>query len=100
MDAEGNRGAHRSRSTCLDDAGDSSFEAYVRVERAHADDLGRSLGALAQPRTYHVALAGAGNRVSILSLELSPIYPFENDFNTPHPPETDASSVFLDKRGG
>lgn len=69
-----------------------SFDPLVRAQRAYADDLGRSLGDLARPRTYHVTLASPGERVPIESIELSPTYPFSS-FDAPHPPEADAESV-------
>ena len=69
-----------------------SFDPHVRAQRAYADELGRSLGALARPGTYHVTLATPGDKVPIHSLELSPTYPFDS-FDTAHPPEKDARSV-------
>jgi hypothetical protein len=40
-----------------------------------------------------VALATPGNQVPITSLEVSPTYPFDNDFDTVHPPEQNARAV-------
>ena len=69
-----------------------SFEPLVRAQRAYADDLGRSLGALAQPQTYHVTVATPGGRVPIESFDLSPAYPLER-FDTAYPPEQDSGAV-------
>jgi hypothetical protein len=69
-----------------------SFEPLARAERAYADDLGRALAKLAQPRTYRVGLWPAGERLSLGSAELSPAYPLMS-FDQPHPPETDPASV-------
>jgi lysophospholipase L1-like esterase len=70
-----------------------TFDPYVQAQRAYADDLGRSMSRLAQPGTYHVSLAAPGDRVEILSLELSPTYPFDDSFDAAHPPEQDPNSV-------
>jgi lysophospholipase L1-like esterase len=70
----------------------ASFEPLVRAQRAYADELGRSLRLLAQPRTYRLSLRPVGERVAIRSLELSPTYPFER-FDTPEPPEQDPAAV-------
>ena len=69
-----------------------TFDAHVRAQRAYADELGRSLRALATPGTYHVALRPQGDRVVIGSVELSPTYPFAG-FDAPQPPETNPASV-------
>ncbi len=65
-----------------------SFEPHLRAQRAYADELGRSLGQLAQPATYHLALRPQGEVVAIRSVELSPIYPLVS-FDAAKPPETD-----------
>jgi lysophospholipase L1-like esterase len=70
----------------------ASFEPLARAERAYADDLGRALGTVAQPRTYHVGLWHAGERVAITSVEVSPAYPLEV-FDKAYPPEVDPGSV-------
>jgi hypothetical protein len=54
--------------------------------------MGRSLGELARPRPYRVRLSVPGEAVSIPSVELSPLYPFES-FDAPHPPEKDPATV-------
>jgi lysophospholipase L1-like esterase len=70
----------------------ASFEPHASAQRAYADELGRSLRALARPGTYHLALRPLGDVVAIRSLELSPIYPLVS-FDTAQPPETDAGHV-------
>ncbi len=70
----------------------ASFEPLVRSQRAYADELGRSLGALVRPGTYHLALRPQGEVVSIGSLELSPLYPFVS-FDNAAPPETNPAAV-------
>jgi lysophospholipase L1-like esterase len=70
-----------------------AFDAHVRAQRAYADELGRSLRSLAQPGTYHATLAVPGMKVPILSFDLSPTFPFDNEFDRPHPPETNAGAV-------
>jgi lysophospholipase L1-like esterase len=69
-----------------------SFEVLAQAQRAYADELGRSLGALARPGTYHLALRPQGEVVAIRSLELSPTYPLVS-FDTAQPPETDPAAV-------
>jgi lysophospholipase L1-like esterase len=69
-----------------------SFEPHLRAQRAYADELGRSLGLLARPATYHLALRPQGEAVAIRSVELSPIYPLTS-FDTADPPETDPEQV-------
>jgi lysophospholipase L1-like esterase len=70
----------------------ASFEPLANAQRAYADELGRSLGALARPGTYHLALRPQGEAVVIRSLELSPIYPLVS-FDTAEPPETNPAGV-------
>jgi lysophospholipase L1-like esterase len=70
-----------------------TFDPHVQAQRAYADDLGRSMSRLAEPGTYHVSLAAPGDRVEILSLELSPTYRFDDSFDAAHPPEQDPTSV-------
>jgi lysophospholipase L1-like esterase len=70
----------------------ATFEPLARAQRAYADDLGRSLGELAQPRTYRVSLRPQGALVPIHSLELSPTYPFER-FDAVEAPESDPGAV-------
>jgi lysophospholipase L1-like esterase len=70
----------------------ASFEPLVRSQRAYADELGRSLGTLARPRTYHVSLLPPGLLVPIAAVELSPAYPLEA-FDTEYPPEKDPAGV-------
>jgi lysophospholipase L1-like esterase len=69
-----------------------TFEAHSRAQRAYADELGRSLRALARPGTYRFALRPQGAVVPIRSVELSPIYPLDG-FDTPQPPEKDPDGV-------
>jgi hypothetical protein len=69
-----------------------TFEAHARAQRAYADELGRSLRALARPGTYHVALRAQGAPVPIRSVELSPTYPLVT-FDTPQAPETNPAGV-------
>jgi hypothetical protein len=69
-----------------------SYEPLVRAQRAYADDLGRSLSRLAQPRTYRVGLWRRGEKVAIASGELSPAYPLES-FDAALPPETAPKTV-------
>jgi lysophospholipase L1-like esterase len=76
----------------------ATFEPLARAQRAYADDLGRSLGELARPRTYHVALRPQGAPVPIESLELSPTYPFER-FDTAEAPERDPDAVAWTRAG-
>jgi lysophospholipase L1-like esterase len=70
----------------------ASFEPLAQAQRAYADELGRSLAALARPGTYHLALRPQGEVVAIRSLELSPIYPLVS-FDTAEPPETNPAAV-------
>ncbi len=70
----------------------ASFEPHARAQRAYADELGRSLGALAKPGTYRVSLRPPGDTVPILSVELSPTYPLEG-FDVPQPPEKEPAAV-------
>jgi lysophospholipase L1-like esterase len=69
-----------------------SFEAHARAQRAYADELGRSLRALARPGSYHVALRPQGEAVPIRSVDLSPSYPLVS-FDAPQPPETKPADV-------
>jgi hypothetical protein len=69
-----------------------SFSALALAQRAYADDLGRALVRLAQPRTYRVGLWKAGEKVAISAGELSPAYAFDG-FSKAYPPETDPDSV-------
>jgi lysophospholipase L1-like esterase len=70
----------------------ASFAPLARAQRAYADEVGRSLGALARPRPYRVRLSVPGPTVPIAALELSPLYPL-GSFDTPHAPETSPASV-------
>jgi lysophospholipase L1-like esterase len=70
----------------------ATFEAHARAQRAYADELGRSLRALARPGTYHLALRPQGEVVAIRSVELSPTYPLVS-FDAAHPPETNSADV-------
>ncbi|MBN2369069.1 MAG: SGNH/GDSL hydrolase family protein [Vicinamibacteria bacterium] len=69
-----------------------SFGALALAQRAYADDLGRFLTRLAQPRSYHVGLWRAGDRVSIAAGELSPAYAYDG-FDEIYPPESDPEAV-------
>jgi lysophospholipase L1-like esterase len=68
------------------------FEPHAHAQRAYADELGRSLAALARPGTYRLALRPQGEVVVIRSLELSPSYPFVS-FDSVEPPETNPAGV-------
>ena len=70
----------------------ATFEPYARAQRTYADELGRSMRALARPGTYHLALRPQGDVVPIRSVELSPIYPLVT-FDATQPPETNLSGV-------
>ena len=70
----------------------ASFDAHARAQRAYADELGRSLRALARPGTYHVTLRPQGEAVAIRSVELSPTYPLVS-FDAAQPPETSPAGV-------
>lgn len=70
----------------------ASFAPHARAQQAYADELGRSLGQLARPGTYHVSLRPPGDLVPIRSVSLSPSYPLVS-FDTAQAPETSASSV-------
>jgi len=70
----------------------ATFEPHARAQRAYADELGRSLRALARPETYHLALRPQGEVAPIRSVELSPIYPFVS-FDAAHLPETNPADV-------
>jgi hypothetical protein len=69
-----------------------TFEPHARAQRAYADELGRSLRALARPGTYHLALRPQGEVVPIRSVELSPTYPLVS-FDAAQPPETNPAGV-------
>ena len=70
----------------------ATFEPLERAQRAYADELGRSMAALARPGTYHIALRPQGEVVAIRSLELSPTYPLVS-FAAPQPPEENPAGV-------
>ncbi len=70
----------------------SSFEPFARAQRAYADELGRSLRALARPGTYHLTLRPQGEVVPIRSVELSPTYPLVT-FDAAQPPEKSPGGV-------
>jgi hypothetical protein len=70
----------------------ATFEPHARAQRAYADELGRSLRALARPGTYRLALRPQGEVVPIRSVELSPTYPLES-FDAAQPPEKDPAGV-------
>jgi lysophospholipase L1-like esterase len=70
----------------------ASFEPLARAQRAYADELGRALGTLARPRTYHVSLLPPGLLLPITAVGLSPAYPLEG-FDTQYPPEKDPAAV-------
>ena len=68
------------------------FQEHRKAQRAYADELGRSLAALARPRTYRVSLRPPGAPVPVLTVELSPTFPMDR-FDTAYPPEKDAAGV-------
>jgi lysophospholipase L1-like esterase len=70
----------------------ASFEPHARAQRAYADEMGRSLGQLAQPGRYRVRLSAPGPQVPITSVELSPLFPLR-EFDVPQAPERDPASV-------
>lgn len=70
----------------------ASFEPHARAQRVYADELGRSLGALARPATYRVALRPQGEAVELSSAELSPVYPLTS-FDATQAPERDPAGV-------
>lgn len=70
----------------------AAFDVHARAQRAYADELGRSLRALARPGTYHVALRPQGDVVPIRSVDLSPTYPLLS-FDAAQPPETKPGDV-------
>jgi lysophospholipase L1-like esterase len=69
-----------------------SFEPLCRAQRAYADELGRSLGELVRPGSYHLALRLPGELVTISKAEISPAYPYES-FDTVYPPERAVEEV-------
>jgi lysophospholipase L1-like esterase len=69
-----------------------SFEPHARAQRAHADEMGRSLGQLAQPGRYRVRLSAPGAQVPITSVELSPLFERQG-FDMPQAPVRDPASV-------
>jgi lysophospholipase L1-like esterase len=70
----------------------ATFEPHARAQRAYADELGRSLRALARPGTYHLALWPQGEIVAIRAVELSPTYPLVS-LDAAQPPETSSAAV-------
>jgi lysophospholipase L1-like esterase len=70
----------------------AAFGELARAQRAYTDELGRSLGQLARPRTYRMSLRPEGAAVPLDSVELSPAYPYEA-FDTQHPPEKNPAGV-------
>jgi hypothetical protein len=70
-----------------------TFAPFAAAERAHADAVGRGLQALARPARYRVLICPLGEQVPIRSVALSPIHPFDAEFDRAHPPETDPRSV-------
>ena len=70
----------------------ATFDPYARAQRAYADELGRSLRALARPGTYHLALRPQGEVVPIRAVELSPTYPLVS-FDAAQPPEKSPTGV-------
>ncbi len=70
----------------------ATFEPLVRAQREYADELGRSMGRLARPGTYHLALQPQGEIVTIPLLELSPTYPLLG-FDARQPPEENPAGV-------
>jgi lysophospholipase L1-like esterase len=71
----------------------STFAPFAVAQRAHADAMGRGLQALAEPGRYRVLICPLGEAVPITTVALSPAYPFDNEFDRAHPPETDPRSV-------
>jgi hypothetical protein len=70
-----------------------TFAPFAAAQRAHADAMGRALQALAAPGRYRVLLCPLGEAVPITAVALSPTYPFDAEFDRPHPPETDPRAV-------
>jgi lysophospholipase L1-like esterase len=70
-----------------------TFAPLAAAQRAHADAMGRGLQALAEPGRYRVLICPLGELVPISAVALSPIYPFDADFDRAHPPETDPRGV-------
>ncbi|HEX9187146.1 MAG TPA: SGNH/GDSL hydrolase family protein [Vicinamibacteria bacterium] len=70
-----------------------TFAPFAAAQRAHADAMGRGLRALAAPGRYRVLLCPLGEAVPITAVALSPTYPFDAQFDRPHPPETGPRAV-------
>jgi hypothetical protein len=70
-----------------------TFAPFAAAQRAHADAMGRALQTLARPGRYRVLICPVGEAVPIRTVALSPTYPFDSDFDRPHPPETDPRAV-------
>jgi lysophospholipase L1-like esterase len=70
-----------------------TFAPLAEAQQAHADAMGRGLQALAEPGHYRVLICPLGEAVPITTVALSPVYPFDNEFDRAHPPETDPGSV-------
>jgi lysophospholipase L1-like esterase len=70
-----------------------TFAPFAAAQRAHADAMGRGLQALAKPGHYRVLICPLGEAVAITTVALSPTYPFDNEFDRAHPPETDPGAV-------
>jgi lysophospholipase L1-like esterase len=70
-----------------------TFAPLASAQQAHADAMGRALQSLARPGRYRVLICPLGERVPITGVALSPTYPFDNEFDRAHPPESDPRSV-------
>lgn len=69
-----------------------AFEALQRAQAEFVRELGLAMAELARPRTYRVCLAET-NELELWGLELSPLYPFDNDFSRKRPPELTPETI-------
>jgi len=69
-----------------------SFAALQKAQAEFVRELGPAMAELVRPRTYRVCLAET-NVLDLWGLELSPLYPFDNDFASRRPPELNAEAV-------
>ena len=69
-----------------------AFQALIAAEKEVVRDLGAMMKEAAQPKTYHLELVQR-NDFQFANLELSPLYPYKDNFDEKLPPETEPDKV-------
>ena len=69
-----------------------SFKTMIAGEKDFVRDLGASMKELAQPKTYHVSLVQRFD-LQFSQVELSPLYPYKDEFDARLAPETEPDNV-------